>query len=121
MMRKCHLNTCPVGIATQNPELRKKFKGTPEHVINFFKFVAEEMRIIMSEMGVKKLNEIIGRSELLEKKEGISHWKAKGLIFLKFSIHLKFPNKSQGFMLKNRTMDSKCLLDYHEYERIKIQ
>ena len=65
MMRKCHLNTCPVGIATQNPELRKKFTGTPEHVINYFFFVAEEVRSLMSELGFKTFNEMIGRVDKL--------------------------------------------------------
>ena len=83
MMRKCHLNTCPVGIATQDPVLRRKFTGKPEHVINYFFFIAEEVRKIMAEMGVKNLDEIIGRSDLLSKNEAISHWKADGLDFTK--------------------------------------
>jgi glutamate synthase (NADPH/NADH) large chain len=81
MMRKCHLNTCPVGIATQDPVLRKRFKGTPEHVINYFFFVAEEVREIMAAMGVRSLDEIIGHSDLLMKQDLIDHWKAKGLDF----------------------------------------
>ena len=81
MMRKCHLNTCPVGVATQDPELRKKFKGAPEHVVNFFFFVAEEAREIMAQMGVRKLDDLIGRSDLLDTRKGIAHWKAKGLDF----------------------------------------
>ncbi len=81
MMRKCHLNTCPVGIATQDPVLRRKFTGKPEHVINYFFFVAEEVREIMAQMGVRKLDEIIGRSDLLEKDAAIKHWKADGLDF----------------------------------------
>jgi glutamate synthase (NADPH/NADH) large chain len=83
MMRKCHLNSCPVGIATQDPVLRRKFTGKPEHVINYFFFIAEEVRKIMAEMGVKNLDEIIGRSDLLSKDEAISHWKADGLDFTK--------------------------------------
>ncbi|MGA0129019.1 MAG: glutamate synthase large subunit, partial [Burkholderiales bacterium] len=83
MMRKCHLNTCPVGVATQDPELRKKFSGRPEHVINYFHFVAQEIREILAQMGVRKLNDIIGRSDLLNMKKGIEHWKAKGLNFSK--------------------------------------
>ena len=83
MMRKCHLNTCPVGIATQDPVLRQRFKGTPEHVINYFFFVAEEVRGILSAMGFRTLNEIIGRSDLLDKNEFLDHWKAKGLDFTK--------------------------------------
>lgn len=83
MMRKCHLNTCPVGVATQDPVLRSRFKGTPEHVINFFFFVAEEVREIMAGMGVRTLAELVGRSERLDKREMIDHWKAKGLDFSK--------------------------------------
>ncbi|WP_427023815.1 glutamate synthase large subunit [Aureimonas ureilytica] len=81
MMRKCHLNTCPVGVATQDPVLRKRFKGTPEHVINFFFFVAEEVREILAAMGVRSLAELIGRSERLDKQELVDHWKARGLDF----------------------------------------
>ena len=81
MMRKCHLNTCPVGIATQDPELRKKFAGSPEHVVNFFFFVAEEVREIMARLGVRRFNDLIGRSDLLDMRPGIQHWKARGLDF----------------------------------------
>ncbi|MEO5862655.1 MAG: glutamate synthase-related protein, partial [Burkholderiales bacterium] len=81
MMRKCHLNTCPVGVATQDPELRKKFQGKPEHVVNFFFFVAEEAREIMAQMGVRNFDDLIGRSDLLDMRDGITHWKAKGLDF----------------------------------------
>ena len=81
MMRKCHLNTCPVGVATQDPELRKKFGGKPEHVVNYLFFVAEEARELMARLGVRKLDELIGRSDLLDTRKGIEHWKAKGLDF----------------------------------------
>jgi len=81
MMRKCHLNTCPVGVATQDPVLRAKFTGRPEHVVNYFFFVAEEARQIMAQLGLRKFDELIGRSDLLDMKKGISHWKAKGLDF----------------------------------------
>lgn len=81
MMRKCHLNTCPVGVATQDPVLRKRFKGTPEHVINFFFFLAEDVREMMAEMGVRSFDELVGRSDWLDKKQAIEHWKAKGLDF----------------------------------------
>ncbi|WP_244314384.1 glutamate synthase large subunit [Pannonibacter tanglangensis] len=81
MMRKCHLNTCPVGIATQDPVLRKRFKGTPEHVINYFFFVAEELRELMASLGVARLDEIIGRSDFLDKDTAVNHWKARGLDF----------------------------------------
>ena len=83
MMRKCHLNTCPVGVATQDPVLRKRFKGTPEHVVNYFFFVAEELRELMAAMGFTRLEDLIGRSDLLDKREAIEHWKARGLDFSK--------------------------------------
>ncbi len=81
MMRKCHLNTCPVGVATQDPVLRKRFKGAPEHVVNYFFFVAQEVREILASLGFAKFDEVIGLSELLEKDTMISHWKANGLDF----------------------------------------
>ena len=81
MMRKCHLNTCPVGIATQDPELRKLFNGQPEDVINFFFFVAEEVRSYMSQMGFKTFNEMIGQSQYLNTNKAINHWKTEGLDF----------------------------------------
>jgi glutamate synthase (NADPH/NADH) large chain len=81
MMRKCHLNTCPVGIATQDPKLRKRFTGQPEHVINYFFFVAEEVREIMARLGFRTFNEMIGRSDLLDKSRALNHWKANGLNF----------------------------------------
>jgi len=81
MMRKCHLNTCPVGVATQDPVLRRKFSGKPEHVVNYFFFVAEEARSIMAQLGVRSFDELIGRADLLDTRKGIEHWKAKGLDF----------------------------------------
>ncbi len=81
MMRKCHLNTCPVGIATQNEVLRKRFTGTPEHVINYFFYVAEEVREMLAAMGARTLDEIIGQTDLLDTRTAIDHWKAKGLDF----------------------------------------
>ncbi len=94
MMRKCHLNTCPVGVATQDPVLRKRFKGTPEHVINYFFFVAEEVREILASLGVTKLDEIIGASELLEKDEMLAHWKAKGLDFSRIFHKVEAPKEA---------------------------
>jgi glutamate synthase (NADPH/NADH) large chain len=81
MMRKCHLNTCPVGVATQDPVLRKRFVGQPEHVINYFFFVAEEVREIMAELGYRTINEMIGQMQMLDRDRAIEHWKAKGLDF----------------------------------------
>jgi glutamate synthase domain-containing protein 2/glutamate synthase domain-containing protein 1/glutamate synthase domain-containing protein 3 len=83
MMRKCHLNTCPVGVATQDPVLRRKFTGKPEHVVNYLFFVAEEARELMARLGVRSMDELIGRSDLLDTRRGIAHWKAKGLDFSK--------------------------------------
>jgi glutamate synthase (NADPH/NADH) large chain/glutamate synthase (ferredoxin) len=79
MMRACHLNTCPVGIATQDPELRKRFTGTPEHVVNFFFLVAEEARRIMASLGVRSFDELIGRTDLLVADDAVEHWKARGV------------------------------------------
>ncbi len=79
MMRKCHLNTCPVGIATQDPDLRRKFAGKPEHVVNYLFMVAEEARLIMAELGIAKWDDLVGRVDLLNVDDAISHWKAKGL------------------------------------------
>ncbi|UTY57310.1 glutamate synthase-related protein [Massilia sp. erpn] len=81
MMRKCHLNTCPVGVATQDPELRAKFQGKPEHVVNYFFFVAEEARQLMAQLGIRTFDELIGRADLLDKSKAIAHWKAQGLDF----------------------------------------
>jgi glutamate synthase (NADPH/NADH) large chain len=80
-MRKCHLNTCPVGVATQDPVLRKRFKGQPEHVINYFFFVAEEVREIMAALGYRRFDEMIGQMQMLDQRKLVEHWKAKGLDF----------------------------------------
>ncbi|TIX98785.1 MAG: glutamate synthase subunit alpha, partial [Mesorhizobium sp.] len=94
MMRKCHLNTCPVGVATQDPVLRKRFKGTPEHVINFFFYVAEEVRALLAEMGYTHLDQIIGDTDLLEKRALIQHWKARGLDFSKMFFKPDAPHEA---------------------------
>ncbi|MBI3917120.1 MAG: glutamate synthase subunit alpha, partial [Betaproteobacteria bacterium] len=91
MMRKCHLNTCPVGIATQDPVLRRRFEGKPEHVVNYFFFVAEEVRELMAKLGIRKLNDLIGSTDLLDTSKGIEHWKAKGLDFSKIFYMPKMP------------------------------
>ena len=103
MMRKCHLNTCPVGVATQDPDLRKKFSGQPEHVVNYFFFVAEEAREIMASLGVRSFNELIGRADLLDTAKGISHWKAKGLDFSRI-FHMPAMPKEVS-RLHNETQD----------------
>jgi len=97
MMRVCHLNTCPVGIATQNPELRKKFKGTPDDVITFFNLVAEELREIMASLGFRTLDEMVGHSELLKMGNAINHYKARGLDFSKI---LYKPDVPEGTPLR---------------------
>jgi glutamate synthase (NADPH/NADH) large chain len=91
MMRKCHLNTCPVGIATQDPVLRARFQGKPEHVINYFFFVAEEVREIMATLGFRTFAEMIGQSDVLNKDRAIDHWKAKGLDFSKIFYKPEMP------------------------------
>jgi glutamate synthase (NADPH/NADH) large chain len=83
MMRKCHLNTCPVGIATQDPVLRKRFVGQPEHIINFFFFVAEEVRELMAQMGYRHIDEMIGQMQMLDRDKAVAHWKTQGLDFSK--------------------------------------
>ncbi len=103
MMRKCHLNTCPVGVATQDPELRKRFTGQPEHVINYFFYIAEEVRRIMARLGVRKMEELTGRSDLLDMRKAISHWKARGLDFSKL---LYKPEAGKGVAIrKNEDQD----------------
>jgi len=86
MMRKCHLNTCPVGVATQDPVLRKRFTGQPEHVINYFFFVAEEVREIMAALGYRSFNEMVGQTQMLDQTTLVEHWKAKGLDFSKLFV-----------------------------------
>ena len=98
LMRKCHLNTCPVGVATQDPELRKRFSGQPEHVINFFMFIAEEVREIMAELGFRTVNEMIGRMDRLDTRPALDHWKAKGLDFSR--IFAK-PKAGEGVAVHN--------------------
>jgi glutamate synthase (NADPH) large chain len=93
MMRKCHLNTCPVGIATQNPVLRKKFEGQPEHVINFFFYVAEEVRGWMAKLGFRTMDEMIGRVDMLETQGVIDHWKARGLDFSAILYNPQVPGR----------------------------
>ncbi|MBC7548013.1 MAG: glutamate synthase subunit alpha [Polaromonas sp.] len=91
MMRKCHLNTCPVGVATQDPVLRQKFSGKPEHVVNYFFFVAEEARQLMAQLGVRTFDELIGRVDLLDTQKGIEHWKASGLDFARLFYQPNVP------------------------------
>jgi glutamate synthase (ferredoxin) len=83
MMRVCHLNTCPVGVATQDPELRKRFTGDPAHVVNFMKFIAQEVREVMASLGFRTITEMVGRTDRLEARRAVEHWKAKGVDFSK--------------------------------------
>ena len=101
MMRKCHLNTCPVGIATQDPELRKKFAGTPDHVLNYFFMVAKELRIIMAEHGIRTVNEMVGRSDLLIPNPASDHWKAKSLDLDKILAPVQEPEDCLGLFRKH--------------------
>ena len=130
MMRKCHLNTCPVGVATQDPVLRAKFSGKPEHVVNYFFFVAEEARQIMAQLGMRKFDELIGRSDLLDTKKGISHWKAKGLDFSRVFHRPELPaevarihNDVQDHGL-DRALDvkliEKCLPAFEKGEKVQF-
>ena len=96
MMRKCHLNTCPVGVATQDPVLRRKFSGQPEHVVNFFFFVAEEVREIMAQLGFRTIDEMIGRADLLDMRAGIEHWKARGLDFSRVFHQPQMPRRRRA-------------------------
>jgi len=93
MMRKCHLNTCPVGVATQDPVLRARFKGQPEHVVNYFFFVAEEVRELMAQLGIRAFADLIGRADLLDTRRGIDHWKAKGLDFARIFYRPPMPDE----------------------------
>ncbi len=93
MMRKCHLNTCPVGIATQDPVLRKKFAGTPENVVNFFFFLAEQVRGYMAKLGLRRVDDMVGRADLLEMRDALEHWKARGLDFSQLLYHPEAPSR----------------------------
>jgi glutamate synthase (NADPH) large chain len=102
MMRKCHLNTCPVGVATQDPVLRKKFTGRPEHVVNYFFFIAEEVRQIMAQLGIRKFDDLIGRADLLDMKKGIEHWKASGLDFSRLFAQPNVPAEVPRFHVESQ-------------------
>jgi glutamate synthase (NADPH/NADH) large chain len=109
MMRKCHLNTCPVGVATQDPELRRRFKGTPEHVINYFFFVAEEVRELMAEMGYRTFDEMIGQVQMLDQRRLLEHWKAKGIDFSRLFTK---PEAPEGVNIY------KCEVQNHRLDRV---
>ena len=117
MMRVCHLDTCPVGIATQNPELRKKFTGKPEYVVNFMMFIAEEVRELMAELGFKTINEMVGHSERLEMNEAIQHWKTKGLDFSAIFYRPEESNNGPVYCVQkqdhglDQALDNKVLIE----------
>jgi len=92
MMRVCHLNTCPVGVATQDPVLRKRFTGDPQHAVNFMRFIATEVRELMAQLGFRKLTDMVGRTDMIEPKEAIEHWKARGLDFTNILYQPKMPD-----------------------------
>jgi glutamate synthase (NADPH/NADH) large chain len=112
MMRKCHLNTCPVGVATQDPVLRAKFSGKPEHVVNYFFFVAEEARQIMAQLGIRTFNELIGRSDLLDKSKAVSHWKAKGLDFTRIFYQPEVPASEPRYQVEEQDHGLEKALDH---------
>ena len=111
MMRKCHLNTCPVGIATQNETLRRKFIGTPENVINYFFLVAEDVREIMASLGISKFDDLIGRSDLLVKQEAIEHWKAKDIDLSKILWSPKIQSQNESFNSSSQQHDLQKVAD----------
>ena len=119
MMRACHLNTCPVGIATQDPELRKRFKGTPEHVVNFFFFVAEEVREILASLGLRTLDEAIGRVDLLGAREAIEHWKARGVDLTHILAHIELPEGAPRHRVQPPPAVLEDALDWELVERCK--
>ena len=116
MMRACHLNTCPVGIATQDPELRKNFKGTPEHVINFMYFIAEELRQIMAQLGFRTLKEMVGQSQKLNVNKAIKHYKASGLDLTPI---LYKPEKAKFVPNHNTTTQDHALENVLDFDIIK--
>ncbi|HPP21122.1 MAG TPA: glutamate synthase-related protein [Phycisphaerae bacterium] len=117
MMRKCHLNTCPVGVATQDPELRKKFAGKPEHVVNFMFFVAEELRQIMASLGFRTINEMVGRTDCLDVRAAVDHWKARGLDLSKILYKPEVPESIGTYCQKpqdhglEKSLDMTVLLE----------
>ena len=117
MMRKCHLNTCPVGVATQDPVLRQKFQGKPENVVNYFFFVAEEVREIMAQLGIRSFDEMVGRVDLLDTRSGIEHWKAHGLDFGR--VFYQPANDSPRRQLETQDHGLESALDHELIERSK--
>ena len=117
MMRACHLNTCPVGIATQDPELRERFAGTPEHIVNFFFFLAEEVREILASLGLRKLDDAIGRVDLLAPEEAIEHWKARGVDLSHILTHIELPRGTTRHRVEPPPKVLEDALDWQLVER----
>lgn len=105
MMRVCHLNTCPVGIATQNPELRKKFKGKPEHVVNYMYFIAQELREIMAQLGFRTVNEMVGQVQKLDRKKAIEHYKAEGIDLTPILHQVSVPKETKLYNTQKQEHD----------------
>jgi glutamate synthase (NADPH/NADH) large chain len=118
-MRKCHLNTCPVGVATQDPLLRKRFTGQPEHVINYFFFVAEEVREIMAGLGYRTFNEMIGQTQMLDQSTLVAHWKAKGLDFSKLFVRQKELPGQKIYHAERQNHHLEAVLDRRLIEKAK--
>ena len=119
MMRKCHLNTCPVGIATQDPVLRRKFSGKPEYVINFFYFVIEELREIMAKLGFRTVEEMVGRADMLDVTDAIDHWKTRGLDFSQIFFRPDVPKNFATHKIQPQDHGLKEALDYQLIEDFK--
>ncbi|HKW98033.1 MAG TPA: glutamate synthase large subunit [Bryobacteraceae bacterium] len=119
MMRKCHLNTCPVGIATQDPELRKKFQGQPEHVINFFFFIAEQLRQIMAQLGFRTIKEMVGRVDMLDMRPAVEHWKARGLDYSAILYNPPMPERVARRRVQDQDHGLKNALDYQLIEHAR--
>jgi glutamate synthase (NADPH/NADH) large chain len=119
MMRKCHLNTCPVGVATQDPVLRKRFTGQPEHVINYFFFVAEEVREIMASLGYRTFNEMVGQTQMLDQSTLVAHWKAKGLDFSKLFVRQKEQPGQKIYHAEKQNHHLEAVLDRRLIEKAK--
>jgi glutamate synthase (NADPH/NADH) large chain len=117
MMRKCHLNTCPVGVATQDPVLRRKFAGKPEYVVNYFFFVAEEARAIMAQLGIRRFDDLIGATRLLDTRSGIQHWKARGLDFSRIFHSPAMPADVARFAVETQDHGLGGALDHQLIEK----
>ena len=118
MMRACHLNTCPVGIATQDPELRKNFKGKPEHVVNYMYYVAQELREIMSELGFRSIDEMVGQSQKLNMKKAINHYKAKGIDLSKILFKPEVPSEFRERNTVQQDHNLQNVLDFQILEKL---